>query len=86
MENFVGWIVMAFAALPAVIALLLARSGPEPRKSSRDYSADGRRPASNKKLEIDAAEFRLCAERRLGEMLVEQKRSGSGAQCSWGFS
>jgi hypothetical protein len=40
----------------------------------------------NKKLEIDAAEFRLCAERRLGEMLVEQKRSGSGTQCSWGFS
>ena len=29
----------------------------------------------NKKLEIDAAEFRLCAERRLGEMLVEQKRT-----------
>jgi hypothetical protein len=29
----------------------------------------------NKKLEIDAAEFRICAERRLGEMLVEQKRT-----------
>jgi len=29
----------------------------------------------NKKLEIDVAEFRLCAERRLGEMLVEQKRT-----------
>ncbi|KKM75064.1 hypothetical protein LCGC14_1394000 [marine sediment metagenome] len=36
------------------------------------------RQAKNKELEIDAAEIRLRAERRLGEFLIAQKERGGG--------
>lgn len=38
------------------------------------------RMAQNKSLEVDAAEIRIRAERRLGEMLAEQKSSGNMAK------
>lgn len=38
------------------------------------------RMAKDKTMEIDAAEIRLRAERRLGEMLIEQKESGGFAK------
>ena len=42
------------------------------------------RQAKNKQLEIDATEIRIRAERRLGQMLSEQKESGGFAKGSQG--
>lgn len=52
-------------------------------KDIRDKSEAMRvygRQAQNKRLEVDAAEIRIRAERRLGELLLEQKNGGGLAR------
>jgi hypothetical protein len=40
-----------------------------------DSGTQGARQAKNKDLEADAFEIRKCAERRLGEMIMEQPKA-----------